>query len=105
MWHAAVSQRRLLESPDKLQSNEDDLRELLLEFFEQHIQDRFPEADYTFDVYVTTAGKVRPSEAQYLNLKPSLACDAHVEKFPAGWPHCTPVQTFWNDPLEGVPSG
>ena len=73
----------MLESPDELQSNEDDLRELLLEFFEQHIQERFPEADYTFDVYVTTAGKVRPVEC--LNLKPLLACDAHAEVFPAGW--------------------
>ena len=60
----------MLESPDELQSHENDLRELLLEFFEQHIQERFPEADYTFDVYVTTAGKVRPVEAQCLNLKP-----------------------------------
>lgn len=73
----------MLESPDELQSNEDDLRELLLEFFEQHIQERFPDADYTFDVYVTTAGKVRPVGC--LNLKPLLACDTHVEVFPAGW--------------------
>ena len=31
---------------------------MLLEFFEEHIQDRFPEDNYTFDVYITTAGKV-----------------------------------------------
>jgi len=31
---------------------------MLLEFFEEHIQEKFPEDDYTFDVYITTAGKV-----------------------------------------------
>ena len=36
---------------------------MLLEFFEQHLQEHFPEADYTFDVYITTAGKVRSQDA------------------------------------------
>lgn len=36
----------------------DDLLEAMLDFFEEHVQQRFPEVDYTFDVYVTTAGKV-----------------------------------------------
>ena len=55
---AAISQRNILENPDGLQSQGDELREMLLEFFEEHIQDRFPEDDYTFDVYITIAGKV-----------------------------------------------
>lgn len=55
---AAMSQRNVLEPPDVLYSQEDELREMLLEFFEEHLQDQFPEADYTFDVYITTAGKV-----------------------------------------------
>ena len=56
--HVAISQRNVLEAPEGLQAQEDELREMLLEFFEEHIQERFREADYTFDVYITTANKV-----------------------------------------------
>ncbi len=55
---AAISQRNILENPDGLQCQGNELREMMLEFFEEHIQDQFPEDDYTFDVYITTAGKV-----------------------------------------------
>lgn len=57
-YAAAISQRNVLEAPDGLQVQEDELREMLLEFFEENIQERFPEADYTFDVYITAANKV-----------------------------------------------
>ena len=67
---AAISQRNVLEPPDGLQSQEDELREMLLEFFEEHLQERFPEADYTFDVYITTAGKVPILSARNLFLPP-----------------------------------
>ena len=56
---AAISQRHVLESAHELQSQEEELQEMLLEFFEQHLQEHFPEINYTFDVYITTAGKVR----------------------------------------------
>ena len=56
-----MSQRNVLEPSGGLQSQEDELREMVLEFFEEHLQERFPEADYTFDVYITTAGKVHTS--------------------------------------------
>ena len=56
---AAISQRHVLESAHELQSEEEELQEMLLEFFEQHLQEHFPEINYTFDVYITTAGRVR----------------------------------------------
>lgn len=56
--HAAVSQRNVLESAAALEAQKEELLEILLEFFEQYVQGRFPRPDYTFDVYVTTAGKV-----------------------------------------------
>lgn len=55
--HAAVSQRNMRENPGGLEQQKDDLAELLLEFYEQHLQHRFSLSDYTFDVYITTAGK------------------------------------------------
>ena len=56
---AAISQRHVLESAHELHSQQEELQEMLLEFFEQHLQEHFPETDYTFDVYITTAGRVR----------------------------------------------
>lgn len=47
-----------MENAASLEAQKDDLLEAMLEFFEEHVQERFPESDYTFDVYVTTAGKV-----------------------------------------------
>ncbi|CAL8471972.1 g11514 [Coccomyxa elongata] len=55
----AVSQRNIMENAAFLEPQKDDLLEAMLEFFEEHVQQRFPEKDYTFDVYITTAGKVR----------------------------------------------
>ena len=60
---AALSQRHVLESAHELHSQEEELKEMLLEFFEQHLQEHFPETDYTFDVYITTAGRVRTQNA------------------------------------------
>ncbi|KAK9905753.1 hypothetical protein WJX75_005749 [Coccomyxa subellipsoidea] len=56
---AAISQRNIMENAAALEAQKDDLLEAMLEFFEEHVQRRFPEADYTFDVYITTAGAVR----------------------------------------------
>ncbi len=47
-----------MENAAFLEPSKDDLLEAMLEFFEEHVQQRFPETDYTYDVYVTTAGKV-----------------------------------------------
>ena len=59
LYCAAISQRHVLESAHQLQSQAEELKEMLLEFFEQHLQENFPETSYTFDVYITTAGRVR----------------------------------------------
>ena len=56
---AAICQRHVLESAHELHSQQEELQEMLLEFFEQHLQEHFPETSYTFDVYITTAGRVR----------------------------------------------
>ena len=56
---AAACQRNLLEHAPGLAAQQDELLEALLEFFEQTVQERFPCANYTFDVYVTIAGRVR----------------------------------------------
>lgn len=53
-----MCQRNLLEYAPNLAAQEDELLEALLEFFEQHVQESFPCADFTFDVYITTAGRV-----------------------------------------------
>jgi hypothetical protein len=55
---AAVSQRNIRENPASLEAQRETLTEILLEFFEEHLQHRFTQSDYTFDVYITTAGKV-----------------------------------------------
>ena len=55
---AAVSQRNVLAHAPWLEAQRQDLLEALLEFFEERVQQRFPLRDYTFDVYITTAGKV-----------------------------------------------
>ena len=47
-----------MENAASLEAQRDELLEAMLEFFEEHVQRRFPEPDYTFDVYVTTAGAV-----------------------------------------------
>ncbi len=99
-----MSQRNVLESPDELQAKEVDLRELLLEFFEQHIQDCFPEADYTFDVYITTADKVTPLEAQYQHPKSSYAWDFSVDNLLLGRRHRHNAQISWSAPLDGCVS-
>ena len=49
---------------------------MLLEFFEEHLQERFHEADYTFDVYITTAGKVHTFIAANHNMP--LLCTAAI---------------------------
>ena len=64
---AAICQRHVLESAHELQSQQEELQEMLLEFYEQHLQEHFPETSYTFDVYITTAGRV-----QSLNGLPNL---------------------------------
>lgn len=56
---AAICQRHVLESAHELHLQQEELQEMLLEFFEQHLQEHFPETSYTFDVYITTAGRVR----------------------------------------------
>ena len=58
---AGVSQREITEHFPGLEAQKRELLELLMEFFEQHIERHFPDPDYTFDVYVTAAGKVRCS--------------------------------------------
>jgi hypothetical protein len=55
---AAVCQRNMLEHAPGLAAQQGELLEALLEFFEQYVAPRFPCSDYTFDVYVTTAGRV-----------------------------------------------
>eukprot|EP00884_Botryococcus_braunii_P015482 jgi/Botrbrau1/2617/Bobra.145_1s0037.3 len=54
-----VSQRDLSQCFPWLQDDEEDLLHGILEFFAQHIRNRFRPADYTFDVYVATTGKVK----------------------------------------------
>lgn len=56
-----MCQRNVLDHAPGLEGQRQDLLEALLEFFEQHVQQRFPLRDYTFDVYLTTAGKVHHS--------------------------------------------
>ncbi|DBB11097.1 TPA: hypothetical protein ACH3X3_006556 [Trebouxia sp. C0006] len=54
-----VSQRDVTQHFPALADEASDLEEIVLEFFEEHIQHKFPDPDYTMDVYVATTGTVR----------------------------------------------
>lgn len=56
---AGVCQRQVSEHFPGLGAQKDELLEILLSFFEEHIENRFPDPDFTFDVYITSASKVR----------------------------------------------
>lgn len=71
---AAISQRNIMENAAALEAQKDDLLEAMLEFFEEHVQRRFPEADYTFDVYITTAGAVSDSCTSSCQSSRVVAC-------------------------------
>lgn len=63
---AGVCQRVVSEHFPGLRDEEDALMETVLEFFEANLEQRFPDPDYVFDIYVTSAGKVwyEPSSTQ-----------------------------------------
>lgn len=63
-----------MENAASLEAQKEDLLEAMLEFFEEHVQQRFPKADYTFDVYITTAGRVRVYPAPHPALLDFLLC-------------------------------
>ena len=55
-----------------LEDEKDAILDAVLGFFEDNLQRSFPEADYTFDVYLTSANKVQHPErylqTQYVDL-------------------------------------
>ena len=59
---AGVSQRHVGEHFPDLEAQKDLLLEQILEFFEEHIENRFPDPDFTFDIYITSSGKVRATD-------------------------------------------
>ncbi|KAA6426686.1 MAG: cell division cycle protein [Trebouxia sp. A1-2] len=54
-----VSQRDVTQHFPALADEASDLEEIILEFFEEHVQHKFPDPDYTMDVYVATNRTVR----------------------------------------------
>ena len=67
-----ICQREVTEHFPGLEDEKDSLTEVLLEFFEEHLEHRFPDPDYTFDVYITSTKKVEAHalhapQAGYLN--------------------------------------
>ncbi|KAK9810430.1 hypothetical protein WJX72_010569 [[Myrmecia] bisecta] len=54
-----VSQRDITSYYPQLRAQQEELMEIILEFFEEHLEHRFPSADYVVDLYVATNGKVR----------------------------------------------
>lgn len=55
---AGICQRQITEQFPGLEDERESLAEVLLEFFEDHLEHCFPDPDYTFDVYITSANKV-----------------------------------------------
>lgn len=108
----AISQRNIMENAAFSEPQKDDLLEAMLEFFEEHVQQRFPETDYTFDVYVTTAGKVRlidfnpiggttsPLLFDWTELPYSLPTQSASRSA-----HDEPSASNGSDPTEGTPNG
>ncbi len=78
-----------MENAAFLEPQKDDLLEAMLEFFEEHVQQRFPEEDYTFDVYITTAGKVSDTASAV----PRILC--------VGW--CAPAMFAGYSPALWLP--
>lgn len=58
VFEAGVSQREVSQHFPALLGAQERYLDLLSTFFEEHLQSRFREPDYAFDVYVTSAGKV-----------------------------------------------
>ena len=56
---AGVSQREVTEHFPALMQQKEAHLEALTDFFDEHLHSKFPMADYTFDVYITSHGKVQ----------------------------------------------
>ena len=61
---AGVSQREVTEHFPALVQQKEAHLETLTDFFEEHLQSKFLQADYTFDAYITSRGKVALSKLQ-----------------------------------------
>ena len=53
-----ISQREVTEHFPALMQQKEAHLETLTDFFDEHLQSKFPQADYAFDAYITSSGKV-----------------------------------------------
>lgn len=54
-----VSQRDVSQFYPQLVGRQEELRNLVSDFFEAQLREKFPLRDYAFDVYITSKGKVK----------------------------------------------